>query len=135
MSVATRVAVAVVESAGRVLVGIRPPDTPLAGKSEFPGGKCDVDETPRSCVVRECREETGLVVVPKGHLVTVTHEYDHGMVELHFWKCELAPDMPTDTEPQAPFHWAAIAELGKLDFPEANKEVLAILTESQANHN
>ncbi len=128
MSGATRVAIAVVESAGRVLVGVRTAGSPLAGKSEFPGGKCEADETPRSCVVRECREETGLVVVPREHLVTVTHEYDHGMVELHFWKCALAPDLPDETEPQPPFRWVNHKELADLDFPEANQEVLDILT-------
>lgn len=127
MSGATRVAIAVVECAGRVLVGVRAEGSPLAGKSEFPGGKCDADETPRSCVVRECREETGLVVVPREHLVTVTHEYDHDTVELHFWKCALAPDLPDGAEPQQPFQWVSLKELADLDFPEANQEVLALL--------
>jgi len=77
--------------------------------------------------VRECREETGLVVVPREHLTTVTHEYDHDTVELHFWRCTLAPDFPEDAEPQAPFRWAPLAELSDLDFPKANAEVLQLL--------
>lgn len=129
MSGPTRVAIAVVESAGRVLVGVRAADSPLAGKTEFPGGKCDTDETPRSCVVRECGEETGLVVVPRGHLITVTHKYEHDTVELHFWKCALAPDLPDGAAPQAPFRWVNLAELSSLDFPEANREVVRMLTE------
>ena len=55
MSSATRIGIAVVESAGQVLVGLRPEGVPLAGMAEFPGGKCEQDETPRSCAVRECR--------------------------------------------------------------------------------
>lgn len=132
MSGAVKVAIAVVESAGHYLVGLRPEGVPLAGKTEFPGGKCEADETPRSCVVRECREETGLVVVPRQHLLTVSHEYDHGPVELHFWKCSLAPDLPDHATPQAPFRWVDLQELERLDFPEANAKVLATLIRTTA---
>jgi len=127
---ATKVAIAVVESAGQILVGVRPAGTPLAGKSEFPGGKCQTDETPRSCVVRECREETGLVVVPREHLATVTHQYDHDQVELHFWRCVLAPDLPDRATPRAAFRWVHPTELAELDFPEANREIIALLIQT-----
>lgn len=118
----------VVESVGYVLVGIRPEGTPLAGKSEFPGGKCQPDETPRSCAVRECREETGLMVIPREHLMTVTHAYQHGTVELHFWRCHLTPDLPDLAAPNEPFRWIRTDRLSELDFPEANAEVLKMLS-------
>ena len=129
----TKVAVAVVESDGHVLVGTRPEGTPLSGTAEFPGGKCLADETPRSCVVRECREETGLMVIPQGHLVTTTHEYDHGTVELHFWRCRLAPDLSERATAAAPFRWVPAATLGELDFPDANAEVLKMLNVPSGN--
>lgn len=125
---AEKVAIAVVQSAGHVLVGTRQEGRPLAGMSEFPGGKCQPDETPRSCAVRECREETGLIVIPKEHLTTVTHEYSHGLVELHFWRCQLTPDLPDVATPSAPFQWVKLEALIDLDFPEANAEVLQMLT-------
>ncbi len=123
----TRVGIAVVESAGRVLVGQRSQDVPLPGKFEFPGGKCESDETPRSCAVRECREETGLLVVPREHLATVEYSYPHGNVELHFWRCVLSPGLPDNAVPQTPFRWVTYEELRQLDFPEANKSVLEIM--------
>jgi len=122
-----RVAIAVVESAGHVLVGMRPAGTPLAGKSEFPGGKCQDDEVPRSCAVRECREETGLVVIPRGHLVTTTHEYEHATLELHFWRCALSPDLPDCAPSTTPYQWVDVNALPLLDFPVANDEVLSML--------
>lgn len=125
MVTAKRIGIAVVESAGRILVGMRPEGVPLAGKSEFPGGKCDSDETPRSCAVRECREETGLLVVPREHLATVAHTYPHGDVELHFWRCVLSPGLPDLAPPVRPFRWITYDELGRLDFPEANATVIA----------
>ena len=132
MTAVTKVAIAVVQSDGHVLVGIRGDDGPLAGKSEFPGGKCLSDETPRSCAVRECREETGLIVVPREHLTTVTHTYDHGTVELHFWQCDLNNDIPDRAQPRQPFKWVPTADLPNLDFPEANAAVLSRLAETEA---
>mgnify|MGYP001303361511 CR=1 FL=1 len=126
----SKVAIAVVESNGHFLVGIRPDGRPLAGMSEFPGGRCESDETPRSCVVRECREETGLVVLPQKHLATVGHSYEHGTLELHFWKCCLAPDYDAMAEPAAPFAWVSRDQLSEHDFPPANDEVLQLITSS-----
>ncbi|MBL8818150.1 MAG: (deoxy)nucleoside triphosphate pyrophosphohydrolase [Planctomyces sp.] len=119
-----RIGIAVVESAGQYLVGLRPEGVPLAGLSEFPGGKCESDETPRACAVRECREETGLMVVPSEQLATVEYSYPHGDVELHFWRCGLAPGMPPQARPTGTFRWVSIEEMKSLTFPEANRSVL-----------
>lgn len=127
MSGVTKVAIAVVESAGQFLVGVRADGVALAGKHEFPGGKCEADETPKSCAVRECREETGLLVVPREQLTTLIHQYDHGTVELHFWRCSLSPDLPDCATPKAEFQWISQAVLPSLDFPEANAAVVAML--------
>lgn len=129
-----RIAVAVVESAGHFLVGVRPEGVPLAGKHEFPGGKCQSDETPRSCAVRECREETGLLIVPREHLMTTTHEYAHGTVELNFWRCSLSPDVPDCAAASGSFNWVRRSKLSDLDFPEANAEVVSLLLHSETEH-
>jgi len=125
-----RIAVAVVESDGHTLVGVRPDGGDLAGYHEFPGGKCESDETPRACAVRECREETGLVVVPREHLVTTTHDYEHARVEIHFWRCVLSPDLPDRAAARDGFQWVPLSELNSLKFPEANNEVLRLLAPS-----
>ena len=125
---AVRVAIAVIESAGHVLVGMRQGDVALSGKAEFPGGKCHTDETSRSCVVRESREETGLMVVPRELLETITHQYDHGLIELDFWRCALSPDLDDLARGNEPFNWVALSDLRYLDFPEANRSVIRRLT-------
>lgn len=51
----THMGVAIVIEGDRVLIGIRPPGVPLAGLAEFPGGKCELEETAVDCAVRECR--------------------------------------------------------------------------------
>ena len=127
----TKVAIGVVQSDDHVLVGVRPDGVELAGMTEFPGGKCETGETPRVCVVRECREETGLMVVPREHLTTTTQTYDYGTVELHFWSCDLANDLPDRAAVSDPFRWVPRSELSTLNFPEGNREVLAILSGSE----
>ena len=124
MTLATRIGIAVVESAGSILVGQRAANVPLPGLAEFPGGKCENDETPRSCAVRECQEETGLLVVPRDHLATIEHSYSHGDVELHFWRCGLSPGLPDLARPESPFRWISFEELASLKFPDANREIL-----------
>ncbi len=123
---AIRVGLAVVADGDRYLVGIRGPGGPLPGKAEFPGGKCHPGESPRECAVRECREETGLAVQPIEPLLMVRHQYEHGVVELHFWACRLA----ADASPAAVlngFRWIPRAELPTMPFPEANAGVLKML--------
>lgn len=122
----TTIGVAVVEHAGRYLIGVRGAGAVLAGKAEFPGGKCEPGETPRDAAVRECLEETGLAVVPIELLLEKSHDYPHGAVHLAFWRCR--PANPSDVrQDHHGFQWVAAATLRSLDFPEANAEVVRML--------
>ncbi|MCA9039638.1 MAG: NUDIX domain-containing protein [Planctomycetaceae bacterium] len=124
-----RIGVAIVEHEGLYLVGVRLPTQTLAGKAEFPGGKCFPEESSEECAVRECLEETGLKVVARQMLYQIEHRYSHDVVDLQFWLCELADDQP---EPHTPFSWRSRDELGKLDFPEANAPVIKLLLERES---
>ena len=62
----TAIAIAVVQDGERFLIGQRPPEKPLAGYWEFPGGRVEPGEMPGDAAVRECLEETGLHVVVEG---------------------------------------------------------------------
>jgi len=120
-----RIGIAVVEHAGRYLVGIRPNGVPLAGYAEFPGGKCHAGEPTDICAVRECREETGLAVTPVRLLQEVTHTYPHGTVELAFWLCGPVDDAVA-AEHQG-YRWVTAGQLAELRFPDANAAVIALL--------
>ena len=123
----TRIGIALVEQHGQFLVGVREADTILAGKHEFPGGKCEGNESPAECAVRECREETGLVVEARGILAEIEHEYPHGRLQLTFVRCE-----PVDPAAAIAdrFHWVPRAELRGLNFPAANAAVVDRLVDS-----
>ncbi len=56
------VAAALVDEEGRVLLQQRPAGKALAGLWEFPGGKLEPGESPEDALVRELREELGIMV-------------------------------------------------------------------------
>jgi 8-oxo-dGTP diphosphatase len=55
-------ACALVDADGRVLIAQRPAGKPMAGLWEFPGGKIESDELPEQTLIRELKEELGIVV-------------------------------------------------------------------------
>jgi mutator protein MutT len=121
VTVSQRIAIAIVEHEGRYLVGRRPEGVALAGLWEFPGGKPEAGETLPEAAARECQEETGLEVEVTGALLPVAHTYSHGAVEVHFFVCRL---LGPRAQPRAPFHWVDRSELGRLEFPAANRAVI-----------
>ena len=113
------IAIAVVQHAGRYLVGVRPEGTRFAGYAEFPGGKVEPGETPESAAVRECLEETGLRVEAGQRLHSV--EDASAELHLHFIACRPAS---AEAEPTKPFRWVDLAELAACRFPPANARVV-----------
>ena len=55
-------AAALVRSDGRLLLQQRPQGKPMEGLWEFPGGKIEDSESPEGALVRELREEIGIVL-------------------------------------------------------------------------
>src|SRR5271156_5523588 len=56
------VCVALIDTDGRVLLAQRPEGKPMAGLWEFPGGKVETGERPEQSLIRELKEELGIVV-------------------------------------------------------------------------
>ena len=81
---ARAVVAAVIERDGLILAARRTGPPELAGRWEFPGGKCEPGESDREALVRECREELGVRIavgeqigpeytVPSGAMVVRTY--------------------------------------------------------------
>jgi 8-oxo-dGTP diphosphatase len=124
------IAVAVVEDDGRFLIARRPLGSPLAGYWEFPGGKILSAETPEQAAVRECLEETGLLVRVVGRYLEVVHDYESAPLRLHFFDCRVVEQRrPLERR----FRWARAAELAAYSFPAANARLIELLTGSALN--
>ena len=122
------VTAAVIERDGCVLVTRRLKGSHLEGYWEFPGGKCDPGETLVACLARELREELGVAVVVGDEILSVTHTYPDRVIELHFFRCGLAGE-PVPQLAQE-MQWIRRHELGELQFPPADEELVALLTRS-----
>ena len=118
-----RIAIGLIWSDGRLVVGRRPKESVLAGYDELPGGKCEPDESPEQAVVRECFEETGFGVSVLGPRLEIEYTYPHGQVHLHFFDCRLRQGSGTPA-PKEPFRWTSVEEIFRLRMPEANATLL-----------
>jgi 8-oxo-dGTP diphosphatase len=120
------VTAAVIERAGRFLVARRLEGTHLAGCWEFPGGKCEPGEKPEACLAREIREELDATARVGEEIFRTTYRYPDRSVELRFFRCAL------DGEPRPvmrqQIQWVSRTELGTLEFPPADWELIRLLT-------
>jgi 8-oxo-dGTP diphosphatase len=120
------VTAAVIERDGAFLVTRRQKGVHLEGLWEFPGGKCDAGETLAACLARELEEELGVAARIGAEVFTVTHAYPDRVVELHFFRCELVGD-PRPRIGQE-MRWVRRDDLASLEFPPADRELIATLT-------
>jgi 8-oxo-dGTP diphosphatase len=116
------VTAAVVERDGCFLVTRRQKGVHLEGFWEFPGGKCDSDESLAACLARELREELDVDTRVGAEIHTVTHTYADRRVELHFFHAEVfgepAPQIGQE------MRWVRREELAGLSFPPADAELI-----------
>jgi 8-oxo-dGTP diphosphatase len=122
------VTAAVIERSGAFLVTRRQRGVHLEGYWEFPGGKCEPGETHAACLARELREELDVDAVIGAEILATTHVYPERSVELHFLRCELRGE-PMPQQGQA-MRWVAREELGSLEFPPADEELIRLLRTS-----
>lgn len=117
---------AVIERDGLFLVTRRLKGTHLAGYWEFPGGKCEPDETHQDGLRRELREELGADSAIGEEILTTEHRYPERSVRLHFFRCQL------ENEPQPllgqEMRWVDRDGLRALRFPEADRDLIELLT-------
>jgi 8-oxo-dGTP diphosphatase len=121
-------ACALIDEDGRVLLTRRPEGKPMAGLWEFPGGKVDEDETPEAALIRELREELGIVVLARclAPLTFASHAYEtfHLLMPLYVcrrWEGEIEP-----LEGQE-IAWVRSQKLQSYEMPPADIPLIPIL--------
>lgn len=125
------VVAAVIERNGTFLVTRRLENVHLAGMWEFPGGKLDPGESHVAALKRELLEELDADIDVGELLLQTTHTYKELQVVLFFYACALrgAPVALLGQD----MRWVDRRELSELGFPEADAELIRLLTSSAAH--
>ncbi len=126
------VTAAVIRKNDMVLITKRPEGTHLEGLWEFPGGKKEETETLEDCIEREIKEELGVEIRPEKLLLTVSHEYETKIVELHIFECTLVNGSPTPLEGQD-IKWVRPSEMTDYNFPPPDIEVIEFISHGKKN--
>jgi 8-oxo-dGTP diphosphatase len=111
---------------GRVLLAQRPPDDPLAGLWELPGGKVEADETPEACLQRELREECAVSVSVGRMYAASNFSYPHAIVTLlayliNSWQGEIVAKAHSEVR------WVALGDVKRLPLAPADIPILTRL--------
>lgn len=109
---------------GRVLIAKRAAEQHQGGLWEFPGGKVEAGETPRSALLRELREELAIEVTQARPLIQVRHDYPDKHVLLDVWEVSAFNGEARGVEGQ-PLAWVTSRELADHEFPAANQPIVA----------
>jgi len=115
-----------------ILISRRAADKHQGNKWEFPGGKVKDNENSQEALRREIMEELGIELQSAIQMTDILHEYSENdgasktkvlldVYEVREWLGE-----PKGVEGQ-PILWVKRSELAQYDFPDANKEIIALL--------
>jgi len=130
MSIIVHVAVGVIYRQQQFFITKRSSTAHQGDKWEFPGGKVEVNETVAQALARELKEEINIEVLACQPLVTISHDYGDKKVLLEVFIVDQFNGEPNAQEGQLQ-QWCNLSELTLLDFPKANQEIIALLTNHQ----
>jgi 8-oxo-dGTP diphosphatase len=111
---------------GCVLIAQRPPGKALAGRWEFPGGKVHDGEAAHAALVRELREELGVVVDAAERLMLYAVSYPGRTIWLDVWRVRRWHGVPAGLDAQA-LEWAECSCLRNHDILEADAPIITAL--------
>jgi len=105
---------------GRILIGQRRQDQPMAHRWEFPGGKIEPGESPQQALRRELAEELGIQAEIGPAVTRIRHHYRHGgAVDLQFFAVRsFAGEI--DNQIYQEVRWVGLEELPSYEFLAAD---------------
>jgi 8-oxo-dGTP diphosphatase len=121
-------ACALVDADGRVLLAERPPGKTMAGLWEFPGGKVEAGERPETSLIRELKEELGIVVEEAclAPLTFASHAYADFHLLMPLYVCRKWQGTVTALEGQR-LAWVRANRLRDYAMPPADEPLVAHL--------
>jgi len=117
------VVAAAVLHAGRVLAQQRAHPPATAGRWELPGGRVEPGESARDALVRECREELAVEIVPGEQLGSDVPLPGGDVLRVHTARLADPTAQPVPVE-HAALRWVDVTELAGLDWLDADRTVL-----------
>jgi len=124
MTQRVHVVAAVIRNAQQeILLALRPTAKHQGGLWEFPGGKCEADESPQEALSRELYEELGIRIVAPQPLIQVRHDYPDLQVLLDVYEVQSFTGQAHGAEGQQ-VRWVAAADLANYPFPAANRSIV-----------
>ena len=122
-------ACALIDADGRVLIAQRPQGKSMAGLWEFPGGKVEPGERPEQCLIRELKEELGIIVREEclAPLTFASHSYPDFHLLMPLYVCRRWEGIVTAQEQQA-LKWVRPGELKNYPMPPADEPLISHLT-------
>jgi 8-oxo-dGTP diphosphatase len=121
-------ACALIDADGRVLIAQRPAGKAMAGLWEFPGGKVEPGERPEQSLIRELKEELGIVVneVCLAPLTFASHSYPDFHLLMPLYVCRRWEGIVTAQEGQQ-LAWVRVNRLRDYPMPPADEPLVAHL--------
>ncbi len=122
-------ACALIDADGRVLIAQRPPGKPMAGLWEFPGGKVETGERPEVSLIRELKEELGIVVKEEclAPLTFASHPYPDFHLLMPLYVCRSWEGIVEAREAQK-LKWVRPNDLRNYPMPPADEPLIPHLT-------
>jgi 8-oxo-dGTP diphosphatase len=122
-------ACALIDVDGRVLLAQRPAGKAMAGLWEFPGGKVESGERPEDSLIRELKEELGIVVREAclAPLTFASHAYPEFHLLMPLFVCRRWDGLVTPREGQR-LAWVRPNRLREYPMPPADEPLIAHLT-------
>lgn len=122
------VACALIDPDGRVLIAQRPPGKGMAGLWEFPGGKLEPDEAPEAALIRELKEELGIIVKEAclAPFTFASHRYPDFHLLMPLYVCRRWEGAATALEHSA-LKWVRPRDLHAFPMPPADAPLIPML--------
>ena len=123
-------ACALIDADRRVLIAQRPEGKPMAGLWEFPGGKVEPGETPEETLIRELKEELGVVTQAPclAPLTFASHAYDDFHLLMPLYICRRYEGIARGLEGQA-VKWVRAKNLRDFSMPAADEPLVPFLVD------